>query len=69
MESDPHVCAQAATGDGMARNQKHFGVVGCVVDGTVRDVKGIQGVGLPVMGWGQVPGNWPKAVHVNTPAS
>ena len=53
----------------MARNQKHFGVVGCVVDGTVRDVKGIQGVGLPVMGWGQVPGNWPKAVHVNTPAS
>ena len=40
----------------MSRNHKFYGVVGCIVDGTVRDVPGIEKVGLPVMGWGTVPG-------------
>jgi regulator of RNase E activity RraA len=58
----------ASTGDGMSRNQKFYGVVGCIVDGTVRDVPGIKKVGLPVMGWGTVPGHGPFLLHsVNKP--
>ena len=54
IDSDPG--RGASTGDGMSRNHKFYGVVGCIVDGTVRDVPGIEKVGLPVMGWGTVPG-------------
>ncbi len=47
----------ASFGDGMAGLHKRLGVVGAVVDGTVRDVPGIEGVGLPMWAWGAVPGH------------
>lgn len=47
----------ASFGDGMARVHKRLGVVGVLVDGTVRDLSGIGQVGLPVWAWGTVPGH------------
>jgi regulator of RNase E activity RraA len=47
----------ASFGDGMATLHKRLGVVGAVVDGTVRDLKGIEQVGLPIWAWGRVPGH------------
>ncbi|MFZ1754027.1 MAG: hypothetical protein WAU10_09795, partial [Caldilineaceae bacterium] len=46
----------ASFGDGMARLHKKLGVVGVLVDGTIRDLAGIRQVGLPVWAWGTVPG-------------
>ena len=47
----------ASFGDGMARMHRRLGVVGALVDGTVRDLEGIRQVGLPMFGWGTVPGH------------
>lgn len=47
----------ASFGDGMATLHKRLGVVGAIVDGTVRDVVGIHNVGLPIWAWGSVPGH------------
>ena len=47
----------ASFGDGMARVHKRLGVEGVVVGGAVRDLIGIRQVGLPVWGWGAVPGH------------
>lgn len=47
----------ASFGDGMAGLHKRLGVVGAVIDGTVRDVPGIERVGLPIWAWGAVPGH------------
>lgn len=47
----------ACFGDGMARLHKRLGTVGVIVDGTARDLTGIEGVGLPIWGWGTVPGH------------
>ena len=60
----------AAAGDGMARNQRFYGVVGCVIEGTVRDVAAIERVGLPTVAWGAVPGHGPFLLQsVNKPVS
>ena len=47
----------ACFGDGMATAHKYFGVTGIVVDGSVRDLAGIERVGLPVWSRGLVPGH------------
>ncbi|MBX3015544.1 MAG: RraA family protein [Caldilineaceae bacterium] len=47
----------ASFGDGMATVHKRLGVVGTIVDGTVRDLVGIRRVGLPIWAWGAVPGH------------
>jgi len=47
----------ASFGDGMARFHKRLGVVGAVVDGSVRDLAGIREAGLPMWSWGTVPGH------------
>lgn len=47
----------AALGDGMAAVHKRLGVAGIVVDGSIRDLDGIERVGLPVWGTGLVPGH------------
>ena len=47
----------ASFGDGMATLHKRLGVVGAIVDGTVRDLAGIRQVGLPIWAWGRVPGH------------
>jgi regulator of RNase E activity RraA len=47
----------ATFGDNMAAIHKMAGVVGVVVDGTVRDIEGIERVGMPVWATGQVPGH------------
>ena len=47
----------ASLGDGMAATHKHLGVVGIVVDGSIRDLAGIERVGLPVWGTGVSPGH------------
>ena len=47
----------AGFGDGMARLYKRLGAVGAIVDGSVRDLAGIRAVGLPIWGWGTVPGH------------
>lgn len=47
----------ASFGDGMARLHQQLGAVGAIVDGTVRDLAGIRGVGLPIYAWGTVPGH------------
>lgn len=57
----------ACVGDGMAAACKSFGVVGFVVDGSVRDLMGIKKVGVPVWASGLVPGHGVfGAVRVNT---
>ena len=47
----------ATLGDGMAATHKHLGVTGIVVDGSIRDLAGIERVGLPVWGTGVTPGH------------
>lgn len=47
----------ASFGDGMATLHKRLGVVGALVDGTIRDLAGINKVGLPIWAWGTVPGH------------
>ena len=47
----------ASFGDGMATVHKRLGVIGGIVDGTVRDLVGIRRVGLPMWAWGTVPGH------------
>lgn len=47
----------ASFGDGMATVHKRLGVVGGIIDGTVRDLVGIRRVGLPMWAWGTVPGH------------
>ena len=47
----------ASFGDGMATLHKRLGVVGIVIDGTVRDLAGIREVGMPTYAWGTVPGH------------
>ena len=47
----------ASFGDGMAGLHRRLGVVGAIVDGTVRDVPGIGRVGMPIWAWGAVPGH------------
>jgi regulator of RNase E activity RraA len=47
----------ASFGDGMARVHQRLGVIGVLVEGTVRDLAGIRQVGLPVWAWGTVPGH------------
>jgi regulator of RNase E activity RraA len=60
----------ASFGDGMATLHKRLGVVGAIIDGTVRDLAGIRKVGLPLWAWGTVPGH--GAFHLtrfNTPVT
>ncbi len=47
----------ASLGDGMAATHRHLGVTGIIVDGSVRDLAGIDRVGLPVWGTGLTPGH------------
>ncbi|MFN8489570.1 MAG: hypothetical protein U0350_18445 [Caldilineaceae bacterium] len=47
----------ASFGDGMATLHQRLGVVGAIVEGTVRDLVGIRKVGLPIWAWGTVPGH------------
>ncbi|MEZ4835777.1 MAG: RraA family protein [Caldilineaceae bacterium] len=49
--------AGASFGDGMATLHQRLGAVGAIVDGTVRDLAGIERVGLPMWAWGTVPGH------------
>jgi regulator of RNase E activity RraA len=60
----------ASFGDGMATVHKRLGVVGAIVEGTVRDLAGIHKVGLPIWAWGTVPGH--GVFHIsrfNTPVT
>jgi regulator of RNase E activity RraA len=60
----------AAFGDGMATLHARLGVVGAIIDGTVRDLIGIRGVGLPVWAWGTVPGHGVfNLTRFNTPVT
>ena len=60
----------ASFGDGMATVHKRLGVVGAIVDGTVRDLTGIQRVGLPMWAWGTVPGHGVfQVTRFNTPVT
>ncbi|MCB0108215.1 MAG: RraA family protein [Caldilineaceae bacterium] len=60
----------ASFGDGMATVHKRLGVVGALVDGTVRDLVGIQRVGLPIWAWGSVPGHGVfNVTRINTPVT
>jgi len=60
----------ASFGDGMATVHKRLGVVGAVVDGTVRDLAGIRGVALPIWAWGTVPGHGIfNITRINTPVT
>ena len=47
----------AALGDGDAAMRRALGVTGIIVDGSVRDLEGIQGVGTPVWAGGTVVGH------------
>jgi len=47
----------ASFGDGMATLHQRLGVVGAIVEGTIRDLAGIRKVGLPIWAWGTVPGH------------
>jgi regulator of RNase E activity RraA len=60
----------ASFGDGMATLHKRLGVVGAIVDGTVRDLAGIRKVGLPIFAWGTVPGHGVfNVTRFNTPVT
>ena len=60
----------AAFGDEMAANHRMLGVTGVVVDGTVRDLAGIQGEGLPVWARGVAAGHGVfNLVRVNQPVT
>jgi regulator of RNase E activity RraA len=47
----------ASIGDIMAEQHKMTGSRGMVIDGTIRDIGGLRRVGIPIWGWGQVPGH------------
>ncbi|MBM3265030.1 MAG: RraA family protein [candidate division Zixibacteria bacterium] len=49
----------AIFGDGMAHLHRALGVVGAITDGCVRDLVGIRTAGLPIFGYGTVPGHGP----------
>ena len=58
----------ASFGDEMAAINKALGVHGVVIDGTIRDIEGINEVGLPIWGKGLVPGHGAfKLIRVNSP--
>ena len=58
----------ASFGDGMATVHKRLGVAGAIIDGTVRDLAGIERVGLPIWAWGTVPGHGVfNVTRINTP--
>ena len=60
----------ASFGDGMATVHQRLGVVGAIVDGTVRDIQGIRKVGLPMWAWGTVPGHGVfNCTRFNTPVT
>jgi regulator of RNase E activity RraA len=60
----------ASFGDGMATLHQRLGVVGGIVDGTVRDLVGIRKVGLPMWAWGTVPGHGVfNLTRFNTPVT
>ena len=60
----------ASFGDGMATLHQRLGVVGAIVDGTVRDIEGIRKVGLPMWAWGTVPGHGVfNLTRINTPVT
>ncbi len=60
----------ASFGDGMATVHKRLGVVGALIDGTIRDVPGIRRVGLPMWAWGAVPGHGQfNLTRFNTPVT
>ena len=54
---DPVPGRGACFGDGMAGVHRLCGVTGAVVEGSVRDLAGIEEVGLPIWGSGVVPGH------------
>ncbi|MBD92979.1 MAG: hypothetical protein CL482_01785 [Acidobacteria bacterium] len=54
---DPVSGRGACFGDGMAGVHRLCGVIGAVVEGSVRDLAGIEEVGLPIWGSGVVPGH------------
>ena len=54
---DPRPDRGACFGDGMAGVHRLCGVTGAVVEGVVRDLAGIEDVGLPIWGSGVVPGH------------
>lgn len=47
----------SSIGDIMAEQHKLLGSVGMVVDGTIRDIRGLRRAGLPIWATGQVPGH------------
>ncbi len=58
----------AAFGDGMARRHRMLGVTGAVVQGSIRDLAGIEEASLPIWGTGRVPGHGVfNLVSVNRP--
>lgn len=60
----------ASFGDGMATLHKRLGVVGAIIDGTIRDLAGINKVGLPIWAWGTVPGHGQfNLTRFNTPVT
>ena len=60
----------ASFGDGMATLHRRLGVVGAIVEGTVRDLVGIRRVGLPIWAWGTVPGHGVfNLTRINTPVT
>jgi regulator of RNase E activity RraA len=60
----------ASFGDGMATIHQRLGVVGAIVDGTIRDLGGIRKVGLPMWAWGTVPGHGVfNLTRFNTPVT
>lgn len=76
----PHFCVMkdvdsrpgrgASFGDGMATMHKRFGAVAMVIEGTVRDIPGVNEVGLPTWAWGTTPGHGATFItHVNTPVT
>jgi regulator of RNase E activity RraA len=60
----------ACFGDGMATLHQRLGVVGAIVEGTMRDLAGIRTVGLPVWAWGLTPGHGVfNLTRFNTPVT
>ncbi|MBM3944015.1 MAG: RraA family protein [SAR202 cluster bacterium] len=58
----------ATFGDNMAAAHKALGVAGAVVHGTIRDLKGIREIGLPMWSHGLVPGHGVfNLVRINGP--
>jgi regulator of RNase E activity RraA len=47
----------SSIGDIMAEQHKLLGSKGMVVDGTVRDIRGLRRAGIPIWAWGQVSGH------------